>query len=889
MYIDFLLFLVFSLNILIAFGVLLKSKFKPESLLISAFTAASAFWALGVALFRSLPQNLPLLLMADRLLISSGALIASPFLHFAMLFSGRKPTLFEKFFIHGTAVVFVVLSFVPNALIEGIYSTSWGRVSVLGYAYPFFTAYFVVYYIFGFFFLGRAFLKAHGNYRNQLIYILTATFFTCTIDMVFNVVLVPFVNYKFVWAGPLSGFLWVSIMVYAFSKHELLGIKVVINRTASFVITLFMFSLVYLTLIVWPYYEFVSHSIDLGFLTVSILFGGFGVGLFFHKVQHLVQTSTGKTFFELEYDFEKTLKEVSTTLVTALQPYQTVDAIMTIRDSLEIGDSYAFLKQDNSEGFDCFKLEKSREYGDENQQNKFIQSFEGSHPFIRFLNQSSEKILVFSDMPKDVTKSLGQMDIRGKSICMGLRAFGELQAVFIIGQRLSEESYSEKDVTLFEVVANQAEIVFERHTQTQRLMDSKAQLEILNTGLEKRVEEKVAEVKLALRAMETLSQQASLSSLTLGISHELRNPLTDMKSNAYLLKTDLEGAHGYDWHGKINKTLLAFELGSETMAETVIGFLYAQGWIDSQSILVNDFDPFDPQFQFFIPGLPKESLDIAQQHVMDAFNRKQCLDHTRATIENVDRLVSITETMMRYGMAGQGVSKSAFSRIQGISQDQSELIFYELVNNHILDTQGGILEGFNPSQQGFTLGLPPQFLQYEEAIVSLLKQVPGAPVKQLISMQLIIEDALKMSAGTFKKSGVQIQKEFSPCESVMADKTRLFQVFSNLFKNSVQAMQFVTDRPKVLRCVMTPAVFLNTDAKECTGLLVTLSDTGCGIPQEHLSRIHDPFFSTKGPTGGKNIGLGLSIVLRVMQNHGGRIDVESEVGVGTTFKLYFPT
>jgi signal transduction histidine kinase len=67
---------------------------------------------------------------------------------------------------------------------------------------------------------------------------------------------------------------------------------------------------------------------------------------------------------------------------------------------------------------------------------------------------------------------------------------------------------------------------------------------------------------------------------------------------------------------------------------------------------------------------------------------------------------------------------------------------------------------------------------------------------------------------------------------------------------------------------------------------IEISDTGCGIPQEHLSKLFDPFFSTKST--GKGTGLGLSVSLGIIQRHNGTIDVESSVGKGSTFIIRLP-
>jgi signal transduction histidine kinase len=74
--------------------------------------------------------------------------------------------------------------------------------------------------------------------------------------------------------------------------------------------------------------------------------------------------------------------------------------------------------------------------------------------------------------------------------------------------------------------------------------------------------------------------------------------------------------------------------------------------------------------------------------------------------------------------------------------------------------------------------------------------------------------------------------------------------------------------------------------KEGGNALVSIGDTGCGIPPEIRERIFDAFFTTKG--AGEGTGLGLDIVRKIVEKHGGRIFVESEVGSGSTFTISLP-
>jgi signal transduction histidine kinase len=114
--------------------------------------------------------------------------------------------------------------------------------------------------------------------------------------------------------------------------------------------------------------------------------------------------------------------------------------------------------------------------------------------------------------------------------------------------------------------------------------------------------------------------------------------------------------------------------------------------------------------------------------------------------------------------------------------------------------------------------------------------------------------------------------------TIQGNTGRLQQVFLNLFLNAKDAMAGTGGR-----------LMVSTSNGE--GVHVTVGDTGAGIAREHIQRIYDPFFTTKTtPREGANrgTGLGLSVTYGIIQEHAGKIRVESAVGQGTTFYLDFP-
>ena len=172
-------------------------------------------------------------------------------------------------------------------------------------------------------------------------------------------------------------------------------------------------------------------------------------------------------------------------------------------------------------------------------------------------------------------------------------------------------------------------------------------------------------------------------------------------------------------------------------------------------------------------------------------------------------------------------------------------------------------------------------------VLSFAKGISGE--RTTIQISHLIQEIKQLASETFPKS-IRINTNIkSDLKTVLGDATQLHQVLLNLVVNARDAMP----QGGVLKIEANNIYIdedyarVNIDSKVGDYILISVSDTGIGIERNILERIFEPFFTTKEL--GKGTGLGLSTVVGIVKSHGGFINVYSEVGKGTEFRIYLPS
>jgi len=197
------------------------------------------------------------------------------------------------------------------------------------------------------------------------------------------------------------------------------------------------------------------------------------------------------------------------------------------------------------------------------------------------------------------------------------------------------------------------------------------------------------------------------------------------------------------------------------------------------------------------------------------------------------------------------------------------------------------LTSINILIHSMTENLPPEHSRWEdlkviEEEISRINEIvdqflrfakPSPPLLEKVEVSPLFEETLQLLRPQIERQKISVQKDLRSLPPVTADREQMKQVILNLLLNAIQAM------PKGGRLDLSGQV-----SADDQWVQLSILDSGIGIPPEDIEKLFDPFFSTK--EGG--LGLGLSIAHRIVDQHHGKIEIESRPEQGTVFRLWLP-
>lgn len=179
-----------------------------------------------------------------------------------------------------------------------------------------------------------------------------------------------------------------------------------------------------------------------------------------------------------------------------------------------------------------------------------------------------------------------------------------------------------------------------------------------------------------------------------------------------------------------------------------------------------------------------------------------------------------------------------------------------------------------------------KIIQQSDRIDNIIKNVRIFARKSDFTMKKIninqpIEDSLMLLSEQLRVHNITVNKSLSPdLPKIQGDPNQLQQAFLNIITNARDAIES-SKNPEAGEIAIKSYL-----CQDNSNIEIIFQDNGCGIHKEQLGNLFNPFFTTKGPDRG--MGLGLAICYRIIESHKGRIEVESQVGKGSTFKIILP-
>ncbi|MCK5230469.1 MAG: response regulator [Desulfobulbaceae bacterium] len=291
---------------------------------------------------------------------------------------------------------------------------------------------------------------------------------------------------------------------------------------------------------------------------------------------------------------------------------------------------------------------------------------------------------------------------------------------------------------------------------------------------------------------------------------------------------------------------------------------------------------------YLIKGEPPHRI---VQSIRYALERKRILERLKESQSQVMQ----QEKMASIGQLAAGVAHEINNPIGFISSNLSSLTTYFQRFKEFIEFQSNTLAGLNDSKIDQEIAAKRKALKLDyllEDVGDLIKEsLEGTErVKEIVlnlksfsrvdERKYIAADINECLDSTLNivwnelKYKAKVEKDYGDIKAIKCFPQQLNQVFMNLLVNAAHAIE------------KEGTISIKTRQND-EFIYVSISDTGRGIPPEHLSRIFDPFFTTK--KAGEGTGLGLSIVYDIVRKtHKGDITVDSEVGKGTTFTIKLP-
>ena len=459
----------------------------------------------------------------DRLLYSGCIFIPSTFFHFVMalinLDREKRKTIISFYLV---SFVFLILNYTPWFSTNVIPKWAFKYSSLPGPVYPYFVAFFLAVSSYAVIIMLSKYRKMNGEEKSRVKYV----FIGAVLALIGGSM-----NYLFLYnvsnTAALGNYFvsaYTVFLAFAITKHELMDIRMVVNKTAAWIVTALFYGGIYLGL-VWAYRKYISRQTDWLFIIWSMLFGIL-IAETFTKIRLFLQTTVETKFIKGFYNSDKVIKEIAEKLVPVLEIEQ---AVRVVRDQLKA--------QLQIEKIEILLLKKGETEGG----NKFIaldskpdtnMELMANDPFIKYFTDN-KAIVLTNNLPSEIKEQVKKQKNLFAALYLPLFSSDELEAIMLVGPKASENPYNSQDLTLFETIKSQLIMVFDRIRPYEKI--------------KKEFEANQKKLYDTDRLLARSEKIAALANLIQEYNHELKTPLAIIKSETERLPKQARDATYLEW------------------------------------------------------------------------------------------------------------------------------------------------------------------------------------------------------------------------------------------------------------------------------------------------------------------------------------------------------
>lgn len=430
----------------------------------------------------------------DRICFMGVVFIPSTFLHFNFTFMGIDKK--YRLFIYANylfSLFFVAINFTPYLIKGTIPKYGLNFYTDPGTFYFPFIMYFFIISLLGIYVFYRGYRQGKGKRKQQLFNLFWSSLLGYSLggfnyNLAFNVG-----SAYLALIGNIGIISHIGVYAYTITKHRLLDISVVISRAVAEILTIILLGAIYL-LLGWFHQTYISTNIDFIFLSWTIVYGII-VGHIYLNVRLFIQTTSDKLILRGKYDYYKELSKASLKVGEKISLKEILKVLYGVfYEIVEIQNPQILLKNDSG---------KYVAYDKETLSPNKNEAIGKDDPLI--------KELLSKRAPKINEKE------HDKSIIIPCLLEDRLIAIFMLGPKMSQDQYSDEDIQLLEVLASQAAIALDHTRSYEKIKNDLEQTE---------------------RQLERSQRLAALGTLTAGVTHEIRNPLTVIKMEAQKIKPE---------------------------------------------------------------------------------------------------------------------------------------------------------------------------------------------------------------------------------------------------------------------------------------------------------------------------------------------------------------